>query len=113
MEFVDDQDLPQVSHTDDQEAHDKYAIPVLGRSKYIREINNHDAVHLWDERFAERGDLVENYEPSLSERIKLGEDLAELNSEGFTYTQLLGAGASSDNLKAYGVENKTGNRRKK
>lgn len=112
MELVDNKDLPEVKF-DDAEEHEKYAVPVLGKTKYIREINNHDAIHLWDDRFGERGDLVENYEPSLTERIDLGEDLAELNSEGFTYKQLLDAGAHADDLKAYGVNHATANRKKK
>ena len=112
MENVPDQELPDLK-IEDQEEHDKYAIPVLPKSNYVREINNHEAIYIWDERFAERSDLVENYEPSLSERISLGEDLAELNSEGFTYKQLSDAGASSDGLKAYGVEPNAGNRKKR
>ena len=111
MELVNDEDLPAVKF-DDQAEHDKYSIPVLDKSKYVREIDNHDAIHIWDDRFGERGDLVENYEPSLKERINLGEDLAELNSEGFTYKQLSDAGATDADLKAYGVTGSINRKRK-
>jgi len=102
MEFVNATIAPEVKN-DSAAEHEKYKIPVLSKSKYVRELENHSAIYLWDERFAERGDLLECYEPTLSERISLNEDLAELNAEGFTYKQLLDAGATAENLKAYGI----------
>lgn len=81
---------------------ERFGIPKVPFCEYVREKST-GAIHRWNKRFAKRGDLVEQYDPSLKERIQFKEDIMDLYNRGVTVQNFLDVGVSRDVLVAHGL----------
>lgn len=85
-------------HSDeDMEKELRYKIQPLEPSRYLREKET-GHIHKWSPEFGARSDLMEPYNPPLTELIQFGEYAADLLGWGFTPEQLWAAGATAQQL---------------
>jgi len=91
-----------LNHSSDEAAKEKYEVPVVPLCRYLKNKVSGE-VYPYSDDLAARGDVVEQYNPSLAELISFGEDLAELSTWGFTPENFVEAGVSLHTLTAYGI----------
>jgi len=105
MQFV-DPNVPQQAEMDavtgTKEEQERFAIPVVPRCDYVKEKES-GQIHKYTERFAERGDLVEPYSPTVAERLNFGEDIMDLFNRGVTVEQFKLANVPEETLMKYGL----------
>jgi hypothetical protein len=94
-----EEQAPVVNATDEA----RWGIKPVGRCDYLREIKS-GQIHIYSERMAKRGDMVQAYNPTLIERLNFGEDIAGLNAKGVTYEQFVEVGVTVEKLASFGLE---------
>ena len=93
---------PNNIYNSDEEMIEKYAIKPVKPCRYLREKVS-GKILKYSIDFAARGDLVEEYNPSLAELVALGEDLSEVHSWGYKYEDFVAAGVAPEQLARYGI----------